>query len=325
MFFIEIIKVKVKIGKRKIADLINEPVIEDAEKKITMRLLSEIGAPAYVLGNETLFGILSLKLINLSLRYGNSPESPFAYIAYGMLISEAFGDYKSSYEFSKLAIKLNDKLNDIEYKCRIIAAYGVLTNHWNNHWSTQTELFKKGIEAGFNSGDLFYLANSALNCIIWDPKLHIEKKIKQYSKYMSIIYDTDYKDVILTSEIYLQKLRCLCGQTKDNLSMDDDNFSEEKFLVIIKERKYLSGIAFYNFHKADINLLFDKHLQAYKYVKKVDKNIKSIVGLNYISLLSKLAFHSASACLTDNSITSIKKSELSTILLQAAMLSQKTH
>ena len=307
---LEIIKAKIGLGKRKITDLLNAPVLEDEEKKMIARLLTEMGASAYVLGNDNLYGILALKVVNLSLRFGNIPESPYAYVAYGMLLSVAFGDYKSSYEFGKLALALNEKLNDIEYKCRVIAAYGVLTHHWNNHWSTLSEYFQKGVDAGIHSGDLFYLGHNACNCVVWNPKLHLQSLIEQYSKYLAVSYDTGFQDAIDTAEIHMQKYRNFRGQTYDRLSMNDENFDEENLFQSMSNRKYISGIAIYHFQKADINLFYDNYEQAYYHVKESDKIAKSLIGLNYVFLLSVVAFHSASACLSDKSITLINKKEL---------------
>ncbi len=306
----EIVKAKLKIGRRKIADLINEPILEDPEQKAASRLLSELGAPAYVLGNDVLYGLLALKVVNLSLKYGNSPESPYAYVAYGMLLSEAFGDMKSCYEFGVLALNLNEKLNDIEYRCRVIAAYCVLTHHWNKHWSTLTDWYKKGIEAGFNSGDIFYLAHSAVNCVVWNPKLHLETLMEQHSKYLSILYDTEYDDAIISGEMQMQKFRNFRGLTNNRLSLSDENFDEEKLFSNMQERKFISGIAMYNVHKADVALFYHEYLEAYNFVKEVDKNAKALVGLVYISYLSQIAFYTASACMSDNAIVSVDNREL---------------
>ena len=74
------------------------------------------------------------------------------------------------YEFGKLAVAMNDRLDDIALKSRVIYVYAMFVHHWSNHWSSMTPWFRKGIEFGYQSGDLLYLAYSAQDCIIWDPK-----------------------------------------------------------------------------------------------------------------------------------------------------------
>lgn len=306
----EIVKAKIRIGKKKIPELIDLPVLEDPEYKMVVRLLSEMGAPAYVLGNDNLFGLLSLKVVNISLKYGNSPESPYAYIAYGMLLSLAFGDYKSSFELGKLAININEKLNDIEYRCRIIGAYCALTHHFNYHWSTYADWFLKGVKAGFSSGDIFYLAYNAGNYTLWNPKINIKDLINNQMSYFSIVQETKYEDAYDTYITFLQKYRNFQGNTSDRYSLSDENYDENERIESMHQRKYFTGICIFYFHKSDIFLFYDKYEKAYEYVKKTDKVEKAIVGLAYIVLHSVVAFHSASACFADDSITSFGKAEL---------------
>ncbi len=49
----------------------------------------EIFPAAFLSGSGNLFPLLVLKSVNISLRSGNSPESAFAYAAYGMLLCGA--------------------------------------------------------------------------------------------------------------------------------------------------------------------------------------------------------------------------------------------
>jgi predicted ATPase len=78
------------------------------------------------------------------------------------------------YKYGKLAVAMNERFDDIALKSRIIYVYTMFIHHWSKHWSSMTPWFLKGIEAGYQSGDLLYLAYSAQDCIIWDPKLDLE-------------------------------------------------------------------------------------------------------------------------------------------------------
>lgn len=300
----EIIKAKILLGRRNPCDLVNDPVLQDPEKKMVACLLTEMGAPAFVLGNDNLYGVLALKVVNLSLKNGYAPESPYAYVAYGMLLSIVFKDLASSYEFGKLALMLNEKHNDIEYKCRVIAAYGVLTHHWNKHWSTLTEWYKKGVEAGIHSGDLFYLGHCACNCVIWNPRLNFQTLIEQHLKYMSLLHEIGFTDATNTAEMRLQVLRNYRGETNDRFSLNDKDFNETRTLNDMTKRKYISGVAIYHLAKSELYLFYNEPRKAYNHIEEVDKLVKSLVGLNYTFILSVTAFHSASACLSDKSINS---------------------
>jgi predicted ATPase/signal transduction histidine kinase/tRNA A-37 threonylcarbamoyl transferase component Bud32 len=306
----EIITAKIRRGKRTIPDLLNLPTLEDPEKRMIVRLLSEMGGPAYVLGNDNLFGLLSLKVVNISLKYGNSPESSYAYIAYGMLLSIAFNDYKSSFELGKLAIDLNEKLHDQEYTCRVIGAYCALTHHLNFHWSTLEKWYLKGVKAGFISGDIFYLAYNAGNFTLFNPKITLQELIEKQRKYFAIVVDTKYEDAYDNYVTFLQKYRNFQGLTSDLLSLSDEQYNEEIRLNKMLERKYFTGISILYFHKTDICVFYDNYEKAYQYVKKTDEVEKAFIGLPYVTLFSAAAFYAASGCYSDSTFTSAKKSEL---------------
>lgn len=294
----EVLQAKWNLGRRKIASLIDAPELTDPEKKIAARLLMEMGAPAYVTGNDELYGLLALKVVNLSLRYGNTPESAYAYVAYGMVLSVALGDFKSGYEFGKLALALNEKFKDIEYKCRVIVAYGVLIHHWNNHWSTLSILFEQGIEAGYQSGDLFYLAYSAQNTVAWNPKIDLATSCKEQNKYLQVVKETGFQDALDSATMLLQLHMNFQGLTKDTFSLDSSYFDELRCLQDMKQRKYISGIAMYHLHKADICLFYDNYSLAIQHIHEGDKVIQSLVGLTYTLRFCLIAFLSSSACLS---------------------------
>ena len=158
------------------------PPMSDPAQIQAVRLLMEIFPAAFLSGSGNLFPFLVLKSVNISFRSGNSPELAFAYAAYGMLLCGALDDPALGYEFGKLAVAMNDRFDDIALKSRIIYVYAMFILHWSEHWSSMTPWFRRGIEAGYQSGDLLYLAYSAQDCIIWDPKLDLETAALEHAK-----------------------------------------------------------------------------------------------------------------------------------------------
>ncbi len=99
-----------------------------------------------------------IKSVNLSLRHGNCPESAFNYAAYGMLLCGELDEPALGYQYGKVGLAINERLDDLTLRSRVIYVYAMFVHHWSNHWTTLTPLFLKGIEAGYQSGDLLYLA-----------------------------------------------------------------------------------------------------------------------------------------------------------------------
>ncbi len=295
----EVLAAKWTIGKRNPAELLDKPVMSDPEMKAAARLLTEIGPAAYILGNDNLYALSSLKLVNLSLKFGNCAESSFAYATYGAVLGEAFGDYAGAEQFGKLAVDLNYKLDDIEYRSRAIAAYGVLIHHFSRHWKETGEWFRKGIESGYLSGDLFFLAHCAVNIACWNPTLDLATSYEEQKKNLKLIRETRYEDAFDTASIHIQTTQNLRGLTTGLFSLDDETFSEQKCLENMISRKYLSGIGMFYITRANLYLFYEEYNKAYDTIKEAQKYTKSLVSNIFLIKLCTVTFFTCLALLPD--------------------------
>jgi predicted ATPase/class 3 adenylate cyclase len=293
----EVAAVRRNLAGRKIAELIAAPPMSDRAHQVAMRLLMEIFPAAFLSGSGNLFPFLVLKSVNISLRYGNGPESAFAYAAYGMLLCGALDDPALGYEYGKLAVAMNDRLDDIALKSRVIYVYTMFVHHWNNHWSSMTPWFRRGIEAGYQSGDLLYLAYSAQDCIIWDPKLDLETAAQEHADFLTIVRDCEYQDSLDSGTLFLQMQRNFLGQTDSLCSMNDATFDEQRCLEGMRQRRFMTGVANYHIYKAEICWFYGAHAQALVHVREQDRLIASAMSLPQLARFYIVAFLTLAACL----------------------------
>jgi len=143
----EIAAVERNLAGREIAELIHAPALTEPSERVAMRLLMEIFPAAFLSGSGDLFPYLVLKSVNISLRHGTGPESAFSYAAYAMLLCGALNDPALGLAYGKLAVAMNEQLDDIALKSRVIYVYTMFVHHWSAHWSSMTPWFRKGIEA----------------------------------------------------------------------------------------------------------------------------------------------------------------------------------
>jgi predicted ATPase/class 3 adenylate cyclase len=303
----EVLLAKWNLGRRKPMELLEGKILEDPEKLAAARLMMEVGPSAFVLGNSNLYGLLNLKVVNLSLQHGICPESSFAFISFGAVLGDAFGDYKSQQEFGQLAIAINQKLDYIEYRGRVLAAYGVLTHHFVHHWSEQEPFYKKGIAAGYSSGDLFFLAYCANNVTVYHPSLHLSKIISEQEKYAKITAQTGYQDAIDASNLTLHWIKNMHGLTLGPLAMDGDGFDAQKCLDEMIARKYFSGIGFFQIHQAKIYLNAEKYEEALASVKLAEEHVSSMFSLISLVYLCYISFFTSSGLILSGGHKSSKK------------------
>jgi predicted ATPase/class 3 adenylate cyclase len=293
----EVAAVRRNLAGRRIAALIDAPALTDARQKVAIRLLMEIFPAAFLSGSGDLFPLLVLKSVNISLRHGTSPESAFAYAAYGMLLCGALDDPALGFEYGELAVAMNDRLADIALKSRVIYVYAMFVHHWSRHWSSMTAWFRRGIEAGYESGDLLYLAYSAQDCVIWDPKLDLETAEREHADLLKVVRDTGYQDSRDSGTLFLQMQRNFLGRTAGLCSLSDADFDEQRCLEGMQARKFMTGVANYHIYKAEICRFYGDHEQALRHVRAQDGLMASAMSLPQLARYYIVAFLTLAACL----------------------------
>ena len=291
--------VKRNLAGRRVADLIDAPVMTDRAQILAVRLLMEIFAAAFLSGSGNLFPFLVLKSVNLSLRYGNSPETAFSYAAYGMLLCGVLDDPALGYAFGRLAVAMNDRFDDIALKSRVIYLYAMFVMHWSEHWSNMTPWFRRGIEAGYQSGDLLYLAYSAQDCVIWDPRLDLQAAASEHADMLTIVRDCAYQDSFDSGSLFLQMQRNFLGLTDGLCSMNDAAFDEQRCLEGILKRRFMTGVANYHIYKAEIFFFYGDYPSALTHVREQDRLMASVMSLPQLVRFRIVAFLTLAALLPD--------------------------
>ena len=291
--------VKRNLAGRRVTDLIDAPAMTDRAHILAVRLLMEIFAAAFLSGSGNLFPILVLKSVNLSLQYGNSPEAAFSYAAYGMLLCGVLDEPALGYEFGKLAVAMNERFDDIALKSRVIYLYAMFVMHWSEHWSNMTPWFRRGIEAGYQSGDLLYLAYSAQDCVIWDPRLDLDAASSEHANLLTIVRDCAYQDSFDSGSLFLQMQRNFHGLTNGLYSMNDATFDEKRCLEGMLKRHFMTGVANYHIYKAEIFFFYGDYASALNHIREQDKLMASVMSLPQLVRFRNVAFLTLAALMPD--------------------------
>ncbi|MCG8333314.1 MAG: AAA family ATPase [Proteobacteria bacterium] len=277
----ELLVAKFNLGSRSIVELANQPIVQDKNFRTSLKILIELGAPAYLSGKEQLFAMTVLKGVNAILKHGNAPEAPMCYIPFGYLLGSVVGDWKSGYEFGKLGLELNEKLNNLELKSRVIFFYTVFIHAWNRTWKSIPGFLKKAVEAGYQSGDLFYLAYSAVQIIPWDPDIDLETAVEKGEKYLAVIKESKYEDAWYAARIIQQLRFNLRGQTYDWLTLNSISFDETEYLKRNQKLGFVPGVALFHLYKLQISYTFEDYQSAAYHAEEAEQPMASMAGLPY--------------------------------------------
>ncbi len=267
------------LAGRTIEELASAPPLTDRRQAVIITLLTEIFPAAFLSDTGDLFPLLVLKSVNVSLQHGNSPEAVFAYATYGMLLCGVLDDPALGYRYGRLAVTMNDRFDDVALRSRITYVFAMFIQHWTEHWSAMTPWFRRGIEAGYQSGDLLYLAYSAQDCIIWDPTLDLEAAAQQHQEYLAIVRDCRYRDSLDSGTLFLQMQRNFLGLTDDLCSLNDGTFDEAQCVAGMLERRFMTGVANYHIYKLEICVLYRRWAEARAHAEFMDDHVASVMSL----------------------------------------------
>ena len=276
---IELIKAKINLKGRKIAEIVNAPDLNDPGLKIVMKVIKEILTPTYLLGDDNLFGLLALRMTNISLKYGNSPEASLAYAAYAIVLRGGFSSYKNSYEYASLALKLAEKFKNKIHSAKVYFVYTAFAHSWNNHINTCRDIYQKSHAFGIATGDILYTNFPLVRMICDHSYSRIDDAYLISKKNIEIIGKSkDYQN-LLYSKIQASLFYNFFGRTDGRLSIDSNIFNEKKALEDLTKRNDLTGFGQFYTKKLEVQFTYEDATEIFRTIKNGDKTIKALKGL----------------------------------------------
>ncbi|MFQ3618460.1 MAG: AAA family ATPase [Cyanobacteriota bacterium] len=117
------------IGNRSSRDLEALPPMTDPVKEGIMRL---VGSPIIAAANAApyLIAITALRVINLVVKYGSSPQTAAQGVAYGVMLRAGLGDIDRAYDFGQLSLRVVERLNARQFKTIVIVGFESCLRHW---------------------------------------------------------------------------------------------------------------------------------------------------------------------------------------------------
>ncbi|WP_128949181.1 trifunctional serine/threonine-protein kinase/ATP-binding protein/sensor histidine kinase [Bradyrhizobium guangzhouense] len=152
------------LGERRIEEMIDLPLLQDAELLATIDVLADFLAPASFTDNN-LFYLSVIRMANLSLAHGNCDASACAYALLSIVLGLRQDDYDAAFRFGQLGCDLVDKRGLDRFKAKVHTFFGALVLPWARPYSSGREVLRRAIEEASASGDLTYAAYSVRSLV----------------------------------------------------------------------------------------------------------------------------------------------------------------
>jgi predicted ATPase/signal transduction histidine kinase/DNA-binding response OmpR family regulator/tRNA A-37 threonylcarbamoyl transferase component Bud32 len=256
----EIAQVSATLGTRHIADLYDLPAMTDRHQLAIIALLSDVLVPAWYTNME-LFCLTTARMVNLSLQYGNTDLASYGYSWYGVIAGSRMGDYKSGYEYGELALRLNQRYNNVRLNSKVYCIFGVFLQPWRDHIRDGLVINKQGYQAGLEIGDWAWAGINSYT-IVYEMIIKgdmLDTVYQECQAYLDSAQRT--KQAIPTNMIIVsqQFILCMKGMTKAPETFSSDQYDEEQHIQKLKSSGMMRPIYWYYKIKMQSLVVFHKY------------------------------------------------------------------
>lgn len=281
----ELIKVKKLMRKVGIARIVELPMARSEEAQAVLNLLVAICPCAYN-NNEDLLFAISLKICELSIKYGHFANSGSGYMMLAMVSILRLRDFQTGIMLGKVALSLAERYGTQSEKYIVNFLYGAFFLPWLDHTQRGESFLEKAKENSLVSRDFAY-AGYAITFLLVSRHfrgvaLHeLSEHIREGFQLSSKVKDP-YFTCFLT--IYRQMVRNLQGLTHGPDSFSDDTFDEERFIsgatgYQIREKELFD----YYLCKSQVYYLQGDYDLALPLLRKADRLTKLYFGEVYLA------------------------------------------
>ena len=316
----ELLKVKFHLRGKSIDEIKRQETMNSPELIQAMKIFMNLWGPAY-LHNQNLLVLSILRMVNLSLKFGNAPQSALAYTFYGFICCAQLKDIKGGYEFGKLGIWLNEKFNDRLLRSKVYVIFGGCIAHWKDDFSSTLDLLQTAYEVGVESNDLIY-AGYALNFLSKNEYLMGESLDSVYSRFIIFIHFGRKVHHLTTLYHLLVEARMVCqlmGIEADPdvfMEVSDMKAHEEKMVEFAEKEGVWLPIIAHHIHQAEFCCLFYEYEKAYEHLQIAELHISSHLGLaeearvNFTLSLTLLSLAGKNKLQADAYLKRVKKNQV---------------
>ncbi|WP_341531685.1 AAA family ATPase (plasmid) [Nostoc sp. UHCC 0302] len=305
--------------QRNIEELVKLPSMTDAYKLAAMRISSSIGSATYQVAS-VLLPLIACEQVNLSIKYGNSPFSSFAYAAYGLILAGVANDIESAYQFGQLALSLVEHFNAKELKSKIIFLFATFIVHRKHHLRDAITLLQEAYSSGIDNGDFEYASNAAVSKCRYSffNGLKLTELEREMAFYSNAIAQLEAGNNLSQNQMHHQVVLNLLSTVENPCCLQGDAYDEEKslpFHLAVNDKNSLNLLYLY---KLILCYLFGKFTQALENATFAEQYLEGAIGM-----VSVPNFHFYDSLVRLAVYLSVSKSEQKQLLLKVTSNQEK--
>lgn len=219
-----------KKGKT-IAQLYDLPINDDKEVTLIMDLLGSLYASA-LMNVSSYQKLLTMELVNLSVKFGNTMISPIAYAWHGSTITAISDNFDEAYEFGRLAVRLNEnKIHNPAIACKLYNMVANFIDVFKAPLKDSLPTLRNAYAIGMESGDKLYASYSIINELrsALSTGMPLTKWLALDDEIVPKLAQCDADVMIEVRESFRAYVLQLTGASDSICSLNNDCFNEQNY------------------------------------------------------------------------------------------------
>ena len=276
------------LGGRSIDALVDLAGMADPEVRSVLQLLTTAWAPTFLSGNAALTRLISAIIVRLSLQHGNAEESAYGYVTHAITVGPILHDYRSAYDWGRLALAVNEHFNDRRLRAKIHQQFQAHVNLWRRPLETCIPHAREACRSGLETGDFTYAGYGAFT-ESWPALLtsrDLERFSTDYAASVSLLEKIQMGGFADAQRVILAFAGALTGRTRDRLSFSDEQLDEDGYLRRYADNPFF--LAIFHTLKLYLCVLFGDSARAAEQVVRAREVDQAIDGTVWPVLLDFL-------------------------------------
>lgn len=293
-------EIKNKLGSRPAERISELPEMTSYRQLTAIKMLTNVITCSYMI-SPILYTQIAIKMIELSLKYGNTLEAAAAWIIYANIFELGNGNLENAYSIGEAVIKMGEKLVDEGVRTKF--TFNLLLAHRKQLMRDILKSYLEIHDKGLKIGDLEYGCQGLCQYgnLAFHAGCELTELEKELTEMLSIVERHQQKVVYHRLALTLQVIINL-RQSKKPYVLSGRIFDEYKMVPIFKECEDTAAILIWASQKITLCCLFGKYEEIDDAVNLVEQYKANTLGqvfeFNYHYYLALCKFRKIK--ITDN-------------------------
>ncbi len=274
-----LINVRLMLQGKSDESLLNLPLATDSKSTTIARIIRGMFTVVYT-NAPTLAPLIILKLVELTLKYGYTPMSPFGYVGYGFIINSVLNDTATGSHFGKLGIELVQRFPSAEAKNGSYVLYGTVLQHWTEDINNTLVTLKEAYHAALEVGNYNQAANALLisDYHAYSAGVPLEELRERIVHNSDLLERLREGSVLKYEKLYHQIILNMTGEGNDTCDLKGPVYDAESMLphhIEADERSIILNVYLYQML---LSYLYGRYNRALEYSALLESYLNGGLG-----------------------------------------------